>query len=309
MTSPPHLETPSTDEHSDALASPVSPPNRKVVKPIILIGSGRSGTTMLGSIFSHHPDVAYWVEPRPIWMYRHAYRSHHELSAADLTAAVARYIDRSVARFMARAGCSRFAEKTPSNCLRIPFIHALYPDCRIINIIRDGREVVASTMRMQAGPPQARRLVARVVETPLWEWPAYIPLFFQTAWRTVLLRQRATFWGVRPAGWQAWVGLPPHILAAKQWKRVVGISIRDGRALPPENYLELHFEQLVRQPTQVLGELMTFTELSPSTHMIDYAVSTIDPSFVSKAKAELTQQKLHEIVDEMNPLLGELGYH
>ena len=54
---------------------------------------------------------------------------------------------------------------------------------------------------------------------------------------------------------------------------------------------------------------MTFAELSPSTHMIDYAVSTIDPSYVNKAKAELTEQELREIVDEMSPLLGELGYH
>ena len=85
-------------------------------------------------------------------MYRHAYRSHHELSAEDLTPAIARYIDRRFGRFLERSGRSRFAEKTPSNCLRIPFIHALYPDCRIINIIRDGREVVASTLKMQARP-------------------------------------------------------------------------------------------------------------------------------------------------------------
>lgn len=39
---------------------------RNVKKPIILLGCARSGTTLLGSILEQHPDVAYWVEPRPI---------------------------------------------------------------------------------------------------------------------------------------------------------------------------------------------------------------------------------------------------
>ena len=105
-------------------------------------------------------------------MYRHAYRSSHELVAEDLTPGIARYIDGRFARFLARSGRRRFAEKTPSNCLRIPFIFALYPDCRMINIVRDGREVVASTLRMQVGRPRIGRFKARARETPLWEWPA-----------------------------------------------------------------------------------------------------------------------------------------
>ena len=94
-------EMQATEDGSGA-ASEVTRPVRRIVKPIILLGSGRSGTTMLGRVFSRHLDVAYWPEPRPIWMYRHAYRSHHELFAADLSPAIARYIDRSFARFVRR---------------------------------------------------------------------------------------------------------------------------------------------------------------------------------------------------------------
>ena len=105
---------------------------------------------MLGRIFTRHPDVAYWPEPRPVWMYRNAYREDHRLGAEDLTPSIAGHIDAKFARFLARSGRRRFAEKTPSNCLRIPFSHALYPDCRMINIIRDGRDSVASTLRRNA---------------------------------------------------------------------------------------------------------------------------------------------------------------
>lgn len=308
MTVPPLKETPTKRPKSDATPAAMRRPARRIVKPIILIGSGRSGTTLLGHIFSLHPDVAYWVEPRPVWMYRNAYRSDHQLLSADLTPAIARYIDRRFARFLARSGGSRFAEKTPSNGLRIPFIHALYPDCKIINIIRDGRAVVASTLKIQAHRPQMKRLFARIVETPLWEWPAYVPIFFQTVWRTLILKKRSVFWGVRPAGWQEWVGLAPHIIAAKQWRRVVEISMGDGRALPAENYLELRYERLVREPAQVMREMIEFTELPPCQEMIDQTVAIVDPSRAGKWKADLTEQQRREVMQEIEPLLGDLGY-
>ncbi len=290
------------------MAQPPPDPPRRIIKPLILLGSGRSGTTMLGRIVALHPDVAYWVEPRPVWMYRHAYRSHHDLDSDDLTPPIARHIDAVFGRFLERSGRSRFAEKTPSNCLRIPFIHALYPDCRIINIIRDGREVVGATFRMQAAGANPSRVWSRLFETPLWEWPAYVPLFIGTFWKTKVLRQRATYWGVRPAGWQEWAGLPPHVIAARQWKRVVGVSIRHGRALPPENYLELRYERLILEPAHVVRELTEFAGLSPCREMIDYALQTIDPTRAAKSRANLTETQMREAVEEMEPLLSELGY-
>jgi hypothetical protein len=210
---------------------------------------------------------------------------------------------------MERAGASRFAEKTPSNCLRIPFIHALYPDCRIVNIIRDGRAVVESTHRMQAGPGQMRRVVVRFLETPLWEWPAYIPLFLQTTWRTKVLKKRSVFWGVRPPGWQSWLDLPPHVVAARQWREVAGASIRDGRALPECNYREVRFERLLAEPVPVIEEMLEFCELPPADEVMAFAHGKIDPGFArAKSASRFTPQQLREINEQLNPLLAELGY-
>ncbi len=281
---------------------------RRIAKPIILLGSGRSGTSLLGTILSRHPEVAYWLEPRPVWMYGHAYRQHHELGAEDLTPRIARTIDRKFARFLAKSGRSRFAEKTPSNCLRIPFIHALYPDCRIINIIRDGREVVGGMLRMQKVGADPGRVFARIFETSLWEWPAYLPMFFRTVWRTKVLGKTATYWGVKAAGWQQWLTLPPHLIAAKQWIQVVEISTRDGRALPSENYLELRYEQLIREPAEFMGRILEFAELPPSAEMIEFVLKEVDPSRAGKTILNLNEQQLREAAAQMGPLLRELGY-
>ena len=241
-------------------------------------------------------------------MYGHAYRRHHELGVEDLTPGIARTIDRKFARFLAQSGRSRFAEKTPSNCLRIPFIHALYPDCRIINMIRDGREVVGGMLRMQKVGADSNRVFARIFETPLWEWPAYLPMFFRTVWMTRVLGKTSTYWGVKAAGWQEWLTLPPHLIAAKQWMRLVEISTRDGRALPSENYLELRYERLIREPAELMGEILDFAQLPPSADVIEYVLSEVDPSRAGKTIANLTQDQLREAAAQMSPLLQELGY-
>lgn len=283
-------------------------PERRIRKPIIVIGCARSATTMMGRILTRHPDVAFWHEPRPIWMYGNAYRSHYELTADDLTPRIAEYIDRKFGRFLERSGKRRFGEKTPSNCFRIPFIHALYPDCRIVNIIRDGRHVARSIMQMEQKTPIKGKLSKRLKQTPIWEWPAYIPMFFRTFVRTRVLGKTTRYWGPKPKGWQAWQALPRHQMVAEQWRTTVEASIRAGRALPGENYHEIRYEALMQQPVEVLKEMMDFVELPPAEEMLDFAASHIDPNRTYKWKGTLSEEQERDIEARMRPMLIELGY-
>ena len=68
----------------------------RIQSPILIVGSPRSGTTLLGKILSSHPEVAYWEEPRTIWSQGHAWRGDDVLMEADLTPSIARRIDGSV---------------------------------------------------------------------------------------------------------------------------------------------------------------------------------------------------------------------
>src|SRR5436190_22514624 len=40
---------------------------KKVTKPIFILGIGRSGTTILGSLMSIHKDVGFLNEPKALW--------------------------------------------------------------------------------------------------------------------------------------------------------------------------------------------------------------------------------------------------
>ncbi len=263
---------------------------------------------MLGRILSQHPEVAYWVEPRPVWMFGNAYRAHDELTEADLRPRIARHIDRRFDRFLRESSRSRFAEKTPSNCLRIRFIRALYPDCRIVNIIRDGRNVTRSILQIRKSPPNKGLMSRRLRETVPWEWPAYLPLFFRTAWRTKVLRKPSAYWGPRPKGWKAWLDLPPHLQVAEQWRAVVEITLRDGRALPPENYLELRYEDLMARPIELIGQILDFTELSASEAVTNYTRQHIDPERTHRWQGSLGDDQEREVEAHLSPMLDRLGY-
>ena len=279
---------------------------RRIREPIILLGFARSGTTMLARLFRAHPDVAVMEEPRTIWSIGHAYGRDERLGAEDLTPRIARRIDARFAAFLARSGARRFAEKTPSNCLRVPFVHALYPDCRIIHILRHGSAVVRSLLQETSRPPQARRILYRLRQTRLADLPAQLPLLVEHVWRTRVLRQHASFWGPRPPGWRAWRNLSPHVRVARQWRVCVETALRHGRELPAQNYLELRYERFVQQPEETARELLAFAGLPVHPDFLAHARQRIDPRRGERWQGSLTEAEEAETRAEMEPLLSQL---
>jgi hypothetical protein len=277
-------------------------------RPIILIGTQRSGTTMLGDTLCLHPDLAFWGEPRHVWTWGNSYRPDDRLTAQNARPAVQRHIRRTFQRYVTRAGRQRLCEKTPSNCLRIPFISEVYPEARIILIIRDGRSVMRSTQRIQEKGVPSHRVLKRAFETPLWEWPAYIPRALRTAKQKVL-RQRMDYWGPRPPGWQEWVRHdPPDVVRAKQWAATMSQAVQDGRQIASDLYHEIRYENLVANPQQTMEDILNFTGLAPCPPLIDYLVQRIDPDREHRWRDEVDQDTLELVRPHLEPTLSMLGY-
>jgi hypothetical protein len=123
---------------------------RSDAAPIFIVGAPRSGTTLLRLILDSHSHISCGPETHLIagmdelgtrhW--RRLKRFGHEPAYWH---GKARAVLDSVQWDYAEAnGKVRWAEKTPSNALHMPFLDALYPDAQVIHMIRDARMVTAS---------------------------------------------------------------------------------------------------------------------------------------------------------------------
>jgi len=132
---------------------------------IFNVGSRRSGTFWLQRIVTAHPDVS--AVGSETHLFSHgiaplAERFHHAaLGSAQVGTT---FIERDVLLDSLREFCDtvfapmlepgreRLAERTPLHALHTGLIRDIYPDGRIVHIIRDGRDVVRSLLTQQWGP-------------------------------------------------------------------------------------------------------------------------------------------------------------
>ncbi|MGH3657285.1 MAG: sulfotransferase family protein [Micromonosporaceae bacterium] len=148
-------------------------------RPIIVVGFPRSGTTMLQLMLHAHPRIAIPPETRFVldgYQRRHSFgdlrepsvrralatwilKQRHTLDLGLDAEQVTREIEagpptigsafgivfRAYAR---RHGKPRWGDKRPAYLHNLQVITALFPDAQIINIVRDGRDCVASLMEM-----------------------------------------------------------------------------------------------------------------------------------------------------------------
>jgi hypothetical protein len=211
------------------------------------VGCARSGTTLLRSFFTAHPQMAipdeahyvmqmltkrdryerkdgfatevflrdllghklfpFWVLPRETVV--ESFRSEPPASYADA-------VRRVFLLYAKQGGKPRYADKSPRNVLNLPPLAETFPEALFIHIIRDGRDVALSLLEMP------------------WARPENV------------------------------------IQAARYWRRRVQRGRMAGRALGRARYLEVRYEALLENPEEIVRSICQFIDLPFDSAMLRY---------------------------------------
>lgn len=282
--------------------------DEQLIPPILLLGNVRSGTSMVQSLFELCPGVVSWFEPRTVWMYADPGRPHDRFTADDATPRVKAYIrSRFLRRQQALGG--RVMEKTPSNVMRLPYVHAIFPECRLVYIIRDPlAQVSSSDFRWQnaINPRHARR---RLLETPKTQLHYYAWRAFWDHFRKkVLRRKHVSVWGVRYPGIYADLRkLSREEVMAKQWAECSRQMAADIAALPEGLVYQVRYEDLVADPVRHFSAMCAHVGVEPPPEALEKARQSVDPSRQGKWK-RMEPQAIARILPHVRDEMARHGY-
>ena len=234
--------------------------NDRLLRPVFIVGCGRSGTTVLGQLLGGYSDVAYLHEPREIWSIEprtdiwSAKASERggslRLGADDARPETAARIARAFAAEVRIRGARRLVEKLPVNSFRIGFIDGLLPDALFIHVIRNGLEVARS--------------IGRLAQGGAW--------FGHGDYKWRLLAAEAEIAGlgrlVELCGSQELRGL-------LEWRLSIGAARGALAQLAKHRRLELRYEHLTDAPEATCARLEAFIGLRPEPAFRSFAASRL----------------------------------
>ena len=205
-----------------------------------VVGSARSGTTLVRMMLNAHEDIAVPPESRfivELWRdeeeveadgFLRALENHKRWPAWETSidavraqlpggarVSFATAIEASYRAYAQERGKTCWGDKTPRYVESIPLLARLFPKAKFIHQVRDGRNVALSYADVPFGPKNVGK-------------------------------------------------------AAKLWARRVVAGIRDGRPLGPTRYKELRYEDLVADAERSVKGLCSFLDVAYDPGMLEY---------------------------------------
>lgn len=292
--------------------SPDSDNAARLARPIIVLGSPRSGTTILSQLLRRHRDLALAEEPRMIWRFGNDHRS--DLLPADAARPeVIAHIRRQFADLVTEQGKTRLLEKTPANALRPEFVHRIFPDARFIHIMRHGVDATLSIQRYWqdfahgTGGQVRRRMWSRLKELRPRRVPHYareVLRRFAPHWLSPVVGQPV--WGPRLPGMDQMLREMDLIeVCALQWRMCVELTAHYGRTLDSTQYLELRLEKMT---PETFDRIFAFCELDDDPAVREGFTEKFQPDMAGARQRDADPVQVEKVRRWVNPTLQWLGY-
>ncbi len=197
--------------------------------PILLVGSPNSGTQVLGRAIALHPAIGNRSEARLLWDKDFHKRDNDTLkTAADVRPADRVRLRGNFCYYQWHSGRPIVLNRHPENSLRIHFMKTIFPEAKIIHIVRDGRAAVCSNYRSAKRKKERR-------ENP---FGAYL----------------------RPNGWRGYLDRPVLEQLAYMWNEAVLYASREGKKYG-DDFMEVFYEDLPERGGAILTRIWSWAGL------------------------------------------------
>ena len=244
-----------------------------------VLGRGRSGTTWLRSVLNSHPEILCWGEGRffersfmredfeelqlenlpPSSLYR-AILESRDLKAwingsvwargedpdkrlTDLTRLT---IDYFLAEQLSKTSKGIVGDKTPFVSAEVvEEISRIYPEAKVIHIIRDGRDVAVSLIHHMWNHAKTEGGIYDLEPEELEKRDAYRKGSLLSAAESLFTEKRL-------------------LRIATDWSTEVGKVTVDGPAMLGGNYTEVRYENLLERPVEETRRLLDFLDADSS---------------------------------------------
>lgn len=287
-------------------------------RPVIIIAAARSGTKMLRAALASSPDLMEFpYDINYIWKYGNYHISHDELTKADLTDEIAKFIRKRFRNLQKKGDGKRVLEKTVSNSLRVDFVKEVFPDCQIIHLYRDGRDVSVSARECWKASMFSRKiqpssnLFKKIIQFPIAAaWPYLFNYLSDYASRFVNRNEHVKSWGPRFKGIDEFSKKNSLLkVCAVQWARSVELSLKSLSYLKVNyDYVNLRYEDLVTDPVKELGKIAEFLRIKHFEPVKEYARKKIEDSYVGCWRKRLSQEEIEGLLPHVWKYLQILGY-
>ncbi len=281
-------------------------------RPLIIIGSPRSGTNMLRDVLVRLPQFGTWPCDEINYIWRHfntRYPSDEfppELARSEVIGYIRNQFDKR-ARTNQRPW---LVEKTCANSLRVDFVDAVIPEARYLFIYRDGYDVVASAMKRWKAELDISYLFAKARFLPLSDLPYYMMRYFGShLHRLYSAEKRHAFWGPRMEGMaEIMKRYSLEEVCALQWQHCIESSQASFAEMPDTRVMKVQYEQFVSNSEDELARICEFLDLSVSVPEIQAAVASVSGESVGKGRRELGEGRLLKIGSLVGDALRQYGY-
>ncbi|MCZ6680911.1 MAG: sulfotransferase [Candidatus Poribacteria bacterium] len=288
---------------------------REVTKPVILIGTGRSGSTAVHRLLSQHPGVA-WLSglcdrfprkprinrllmqaidlpliglllerryrPSESYLFWQEYargfpRPFRDLVAADVTEREKKILRHVLAESLTHSR-SRLLLKI-TGWPRIGYLTECFPDAKFVHLVRDGRAVANSMLAVPFWDGWRGPM--------RWRWDA-LPPDQQSAWE---------------ANGRSFVAL-----AGIEWVMMQAAVEKASHSLPASQFLQIRYEDFCAAKVDTMRQVIQFAELDWTPDFAHRVERYPAKSANFKWRTELTESQQSILQEVEQAYLEKYGY-